>query len=286
MIRGRKPFSILLPNGATLELGSRTAVMGIINVTPDSFSDEGRCLDPDQAGDVARQFEAEGADLLDVGGESTRPGASPLSVDEECDRVLPALRRILAAVRVPVSVDTYKAEVARRALELGAAVVNDISALSYDSGLAAVVAEAGVPVILMHTRGRSRDMYREARYEDVGSEVAAELQASMDTAVEAGVRRDRIILDPGLGFAKRADHTFTSLASLDALATLGRPILVGPSRKSFLKDVIGDVPPQEREWGTAAAVTAAVLLGAHIVRVHGVGVMRQVVDVADRLRSA
>ena len=286
MICGRQPFSIRLPSGEYLELGSRTAVMGIINVTPDSFADGGRCLHPEQAGEAARQLEAEGADLLDVGGESTRPGATPLSVDEECARVLPALSRILSAVRVPVSVDTYKAEVARRALALGAAIVNDISALSYDSDLAGVVAETGAPVVLMHTRGRSTDMYREAHYEDVGAEVAAELRASLNAAVGAGVRQDQIILDPGLGFAKRADHTFASLAGLEALAALDRPILVGPSRKSFLKEVIGDVPPQEREWGTAAAVTAAVLLGAHIVRVHGVGAMRQVVDVADRLRSA
>ena len=286
MIRGRKPFSLRLPSGGTLELGTRTAVMGIINVTPDSFADGGRCLDPSQASEVARQLEGEGADLLDIGGESTRPGAAPLSVDEECARVLPALTQVASAVRVPVSIDTYKSEVARRALQLGASIVNDISALRYDPDLASVVAESGVPVVLMHTRGRSSDMYREARYDDVGAEVAAELRGAVDAAVAAGVSPDQIIVDPGLGFAKRADHTFASLAGLGTLAELDRPILVGPSRKSFLKEAVGDVPPQDREWATVAAVTAAVLLGAHIVRVHGVGPMRQAVDVADRLRVA
>lgn len=260
--------------------------MGIINVTPDSFADGGRCLDPDQATEVARQLEAEGADLLDVGGESTRPGATPLSVEEECARVLQALSRIVAAVRIPVSIDTCKAEVARRALELGATMVNDISALSYDPDLPGVVAESGVPVVLMHTRGRSSDMYREAHYDNVGVEVATELRGSVDSAVQAGVPRDQIILDPGLGFAKRANHTFASLAGLETLARLDRPILVGPSRKSFLKEATGDVSPRDREWATAAAVTAAALLGAHIVRVHGVAAMRQAVDVADLLRVA
>ncbi len=286
MTRGRKQFVLQLPGGVGLELGSRTAVMGIINVTPDSFADGGRCLDPGKAAEIALQLEAEGADLLDVGGESTRPGATPLSVDEECARVLPALRQIVAAVRIPVSIDTYKAEVARQALDSGAAIVNDISALSYDPDLAGVVAESGVPVVLMHTRGRSSDMYREASYENVCADVAAELQESVDSAVAAGVRPEQIIVDPGLGFAKRADHTFTSLAGLETLAPLDRPILVGPSRKSFLKEAIGDRPPQDREWATAAAVTAAVLLGAHIVRVHGVAAMRQAADVADRLRVA
>lgn len=282
----RSPYVLRLPDGRSLELGSRTAVMGIINVTPDSFADGGRCIDPDRATDAARRMADDGADLIDIGGESTRPGAAPVSVEAECERVLPALRRIVAAVDVPVSVDTYKAEVARRALTLGAAVINDVSALGYDPELAGVVAAADVPVILMHTRGRSRDMYRQAQYADVTAEVTAELQTAITRAASAGVRRDQIIVDPGLGFAKHAAHTYAALAGLPGLAALDRPILVGPSRKSFLTAAAGELPPDEREWATAAAVTAAVLRGAHIVRVHGVAAMRQVVAVADRLRAA
>ena len=249
--------------------------MGILNVTPDSFADGGAYVDPGRALDVAQQFEADGADLIDIGGESTRPGAELLPVGEELDRVLPVLERVAAGVSVPISVDTYKADVARRALDAGAVMINDVSALSYDSGLAGVVAAAGVPVVLMHNRGRSSEMYREARYENVVTEVRDELSTGIQRATDAGISRDQIIVDPGLGFAKQAPHTLSALANLRGLTELDRPILVGPSRKSFLTSALGDVPPDEREWGTAAAVTAAVLLGAHIVRVHGVCQMSQ-----------
>ena len=277
-------YTVPLPDTAPLQLGGRTLVMGIVNVTPDSFSDGGLCLDPDRAADHAQEMEAAGADLLDIGGESTRPGAAALSVDEELARIVPVLDRLAGRVRVPVSVDTYKAEVARIALDHGAASVNDVSGLLYDPALAAVAAERGAALVLMHNRGRSRDMYQEAAYGDVGVEVAGELGDRIDAAIEAGVARSGIIIDPGLGFAKRAEHTYAALAALGRLALLDRPLLVGPSRKSFLGGD-GDGGPDDREWGTAAAVTAAVLDGAHIVRVHGGREMVQVVRVADRIRA-
>ena len=285
MIQPRKSYKLSLPDGRVIGLGERTIVMGIVNVTPDSFSDGGAYLDPAQALDAAVRLEAEGADIIDIGGESTRPGAVALSVTDEVARVLPALERIVGAVRVPVSVDTYKAEVARRALQVGAAIVNDISALSYDPNLADVIAESGAPVVLMHNRGRSNEMYGKAHYDDVVVDVAGELSLAIDRASAAGIRRDQIVVDPGLGFAKKADHTFSMLAGLGALDRLDRPVLVGPSRKSFLTDALGDVSAVEREWGSAAAVTASVLLGAHIVRVHSVRGMSAVVRVADRLRA-
>ena len=277
-------YAVPLPDTAPLQLGGRTLVMGIVNVTPDSFSDGGLCLDPDRAADHAQEMEAAGADLLDIGGESTRPGAAALSVEEELARVVPVLDRLAGRVRVPVSIDTYKAEVARIALDHGAAIVNDVSGLLYEPALAAVVAECGAALVLMHNRGRAHDMYREAAYGDVGVEVAGELGDRIAAAIEAGVARSRIIIDPGLGFAKRAEHTYAALAALGRLALLDRPMLVGPSRKSFLSGD-GDGGPDDREWGTAAAVTAAVLDGAHIVRVHRVREMVQVVRVADRIRA-
>lgn len=279
----RAHFDLPLPGGRTLRLGERTLVMGIINVTPDSFADGGRRFDAERAvADGLRMIE-DGADILDVGGESTRPGADPLPEDEELRRVLPVVER-LAASGALVSIDTYKGGVARAAVARGAVIVNDVSGLQFDPALAGAVADTGAAVVLMHTRGRSREMYQQAVYTDVVGEISAELRAATDRAMDAGVRRESIILDPGFGFAKRAEHTWEALARLDALATLDRPILSGPSRKSFLTAAIGDRPAAGREWGTAAAVTASVLLGAHIVRVHGVREMVDVVRVADRMR--
>jgi len=266
-------------------LGARTLVMGIINVTPDSFADGGVRLDPDVAIAGAIKMVADGADLIDIGGESTRPGAPEVPADEELRRISPVLEGLRGRVKVPVSIDTYKAAVAERALDLGAVIVNDISALTYDRELAGVVARRRAAVVLMHNRGRSADMYAQAHYEDVAGEIVRDLRARIRDAEAAGIPRDAIIVDPGLGFAKRAEHTFEALANLSALAALERPILCGPSRKSFLRAALGDVPARERLWGSAAAVTAAVLLGAHIIRVHDVTEMVQVIRVADRIRS-
>jgi len=261
--------------------------MGVLNVTPDSFGDSVRLVDLSSAVEAAVRMEAEGADLIDIGGESTRPGAAPVPADEEAQRVVPVVRALAGRLRVPISVDTTKAPIARAALAEGAALVNDISALSYDPALGRVAAEAGAGLILMHMRGRPAAMYAEAQYGNLMEEVARELDERLRAAVAAGVPRDRLIVDPGVGFAKRPADSYGVLARLPELArALDRPILVGPSRKSFLRDALDGRPAVERDWGTAAAVTAAVLGGAHVVRVHAVGAMAQVVKVADQIRSA
>ncbi len=259
--------------------------MGILNVTPDSFADAQACRDPAAAADLALAMEADGADLVDIGGESTRPGAEPVTAQEELARVLPVVRGLARRLRIPISVDTYKADVARAVLDEGAAIINDVSGLHDDPALARAVAERGAALVLTHTRGRPKTMDAEAVYEDLMAEVGAELAASVAAAAAGGVARDRVIVDPGIGFAKRPAHSYGVLARLPALANfLDRPLLVGPSRKSFLRDAVGPRPPVERDWGTAAAVTAAVLLGAHIVRVHAVAEMAQVVRVAEEIR--
>lgn len=281
----RRRFTIPLPDGGTLALGERALVMGVINVTPDSFSDGGRLVDPARAVDTGLRMVDEGADLLDVGGESTRPGAEPLDDEEERRRVVPVIEALASRVRVPICVDTYKASTAAAALGAGAAMVNDVSGLRYDPSLAGVVAAHQAPIVLMHMRGRPREMYGQASYHDVVAEVLDELRASMAFATGAGISAERIIVDPGLGFAKEAPHSYETLARLDAFAELGRPLLVGPSRKSFLARPLGGaVPPAGRDWATAAAVAAAVLAGAHIVRVHAVREMVQVVRIADEIR--
>jgi dihydropteroate synthase len=281
----RKHYIVPLPGGRLLELGGRTLVMGIINVTPDSFADGGVRFDAERAVDDGLRMIASGADLLDVGGESTRPGAQAIDAPEELRRVLPVVER-LAAAGAQVSIDTYKAVVAREAVARGAVIVNDISALEFDHDLGETVARTGAAVVLMHNRGRSDDMYRHAEYENAPLEIAAELRLAVARAADAGIDPASVILDPGLGFAKRARHSYAALAHLAVTAGLDRPILCGPSRKSFLKEAIGDKSPTARDWATAAAVAASVLLGAHIVRVHAVEEMVDVVRVADRIRVA
>ena len=281
----RKSYSLSIPGGTTLELGECTRVMGIINVTPDSFTDGGDCFLPERATDRALELEDAGADILDIGGESTPPGALPLSVDEELRRVIPVIDQLSKRVSVPVSIDTYKGAVAEAAIDLGAVIVNDISGLSYDSTLASVVAKRGVPVILMHNRGQSQQMYREASYQNIGEEIVAELCIAIDRAVNAGISREQIVVDPGLGFAKHARQSTVALADLPSLRSLDRPILVGASRKSFLESMLGARSPDNREWGTAGAVAVAAFLGAHIIRVHDVSAHHDVVRVVDTLRS-
>jgi len=273
----------LVCRSRTLDL-SEPLVMGVLNVTPDSFSDAGEAFEPARAVERALAMESEGADLIDVGAESTRPGAGPIDEVEEWRRLEPVLEGLAGRLRIPLSIDTYRAETARRAFDAGAVIVNDISGLTYDARLGDVVAERGAALILMHTRGRSRDMYLEARYENVTAEVTRELQRGVERAIGRGVAWDQVIIDPGLGFAKKPAHSMTTLAHLDAFAALGRPILSGPSRKSFLTFATGPLPPGERDWATAAAVTASVIGGAHIVRVHRVAEMVQVVRVADAIR--
>jgi dihydropteroate synthase len=259
--------------------------MGVLNVTPDSFSDGGRLLDTQAAVEWGMAMFAAGADVVDVGGESTRPGgASRVDVATEIARVVPVVRALRESTLGWISVDTTKAAVAEQALAAGADMVNDVSALRFDPALAPVVARAGVPLVLMHSRGEFADLHHQPHYEDVAREVSAELAGALVRAEEAGIARSQTLLDPGLGFAKDARHTLEVLRRLDELAALDRPLLVGPSRKSFIGQTL-DRPVEQRLMGTAAAVAAAVLGGAHMVRVHDVGAMRDVVRLCDALRG-
>ena len=264
----------------TLEAGRRTLLMGIVNVTPDSFSDGGQFLDPGQAVEHGRRLAAEGADILDIGGESTRPGAEPVDAATECSRVLPVIEALASEVGIPISIDTSKADVARRALDAGASIVNDVTALRGDAEMAAAVARSEVPVVLMHMQGTPRTMQEDPRYDDLMGEVVGYLRASMAIAADAGVSEDQIIIDPGLGFGKSLAHNLEVLRRLGELRGLGRPILIGPSRKSMIGKVLG-LPMGERAFGTAAAVAMGIARGAHIVRVHEVAAMRQVARMTD-----
>lgn len=282
----RALYDLPIPGGPVLRLGERTLVMAVVNVTPDSFSDGGVRHDPGVAIRDALRMVEEGADILDIGGESTRPGAVPLDPEEEWRRVGPVIEGLRGRVTVPISIDTYKAEIARRAIDAGATIVNDISAFKHDPLMASVVAGRGVAAILMHHRGRSSAMYEHARYGDVVAEVREELRARILEAEAAGVSRSHLMIDPGLGFAKQPAQTMAMVAGLPALAALGCPIVSGPSRKSFLQAALGDRPPDARVWGTAAAVAASIWLGAHIVRVHDVAAMVDVARVTDALMAA
>jgi dihydropteroate synthase len=255
--------------GKTLTLGDRTHVMGILNVTPDSFSDGGCYLDVQRAVAHTQLMVEEGATLVDIGGESSRPGALPVSVDEELARILPVIRAVVDSVDVLVSVDTYKAEVAQQALEAGAHLVNDITALRADADMASVVAKMKAGLILMHIKGTPRTMQQAAQYDDVVSEVRASLQESIRIAEEQGVAAERIIIDPGIGFGKTTEHNLELLKRLEEFQSLNRPLLIGTSRKSFIGNVLG-LPISERVEGTAATVCWAIAHGADIVRVHDV----------------
>jgi len=266
-----------------LDLSARTHVMGVLNVTPDSFSDGGRSLRPSRALAHAEAMAEAGADVIDVGGESTRPGAPPVPLDEELRRVIPVIEKVAARCRLPISIDTSKAEVARRAVESGAAMINDVTALRGDPAMAGVAAQAGVPVVLMHMQGTPATMQRRPRYRALMDELLRFFRGRIAAAVAAGIDRRRLLIDPGIGFGKTLAHNLEILRRLDLLARLNLPILVGPSRKSFVGVLTGQ-PVGRRAEGTAAAVTAAVLHGAHMVRVHDVAEMVRVVRVADAIR--
>lgn len=264
-----------------LEL-SRPLIMGVVNVTPDSFSDGGLYLEPDKAISRGLELEDEGAAIIDVGGESTRPGARPIPAEEELRRVLPVVEGLARRLSIPLSIDTYKARVAEQAIAMGASMVNDISGLQFDAALAGVLARAGVPVVLSHIQGTPETMQRAPRYADLLGEVKASLQAGIALAERAGVSPDAIIVDPGIGFGKTAAHNLELLRRLSELQALGRPVLVGPSRKSFIGRVLGADGLVEE--GTAAAVVAAILHGANLVRVHDVARLRWAVRMADAIK--
>lgn len=274
--------------GLDLELGPRVLLMGILNVTPDSFSDGGRFLKPDDAIRRAETLAEEGADLIDVGGESSRPGADPVPIEEEIRRVVPVIEKLSKRLRVPISIDTCKAEVARRAVAGGARIINDISAFRFDSGMAPLAAREGVPVVLMHMQGTPKYMQAVPLYTDVIHEITEFFLERILFAEQAGVARERIVLDPGIGFGKTTDHNLEILARLDEFRPVGRPILIGPSRKSFIGQVLG-LPAEERLEGTAAAVAVGILNGAAIIRVHNVksmGRMARMVEAMERFRHA
>jgi len=278
-IKGRTK-RILNCRGKELDLNSRTHIMGVLNVTPDSFSDGGKYNDPQRALQRALEMEEEGADIIDVGGESTRPGSDPISPEEELDRIMPVLELLVKEVEIPISVDTYKARVAETALELGVHMINDISGLHFDGEMARVVADYDVPVVLMHIRGRPKDMQNNPVYKDLMGEIIDYLQESINLALESGVKEENIIVDPGIGFGKKPEDNLLILRRLGELKTLGYPLLIGPSRKSFIGKFLG-LPVDQRLEGTAACVALGISNGADIVRVHDVKEMKRLTQITD-----
>jgi dihydropteroate synthase len=264
-----------------LTLGEKTLIMGIINVTPDSFSGDGLADNTAAAIAQGKQMVADGAGILDIGGESTRPGADPVSLDDELARVLPVLRGLRAEVEVPLSIDTYKCAVAKEALVAGAVIVNDIGGLHFDTNMANAAAEAGAAVVVMHIQGTPRDMQEEPKYDDVIGEISDYLEDGIARAEAAGLTRDRIVVDPGFGFGKTVEHNLELLRRLREFRSLGCAVMVGTSRKSTIGKLLGDAPADQRLLGTASTVALAVVAGADIVRVHDVREMAQVARVAD-----
>lgn len=281
----RKNFRLRLPS-RTLVLGERTLVMGVLNVTPDSFSDGGKFLDAERAVPRALEIEREGADILDIGGESTRPGSEAISADEQLARILPVLKKIRGRLKIPILIDTQSAAVACAAIEAGAQLINDISALRHDPQMAALAKSAGVPVILMHMRGEPRTMQHGPFARDVMRDIADGFRHALHRAERAGLERSKILLDPGIGFGKNYKQNFEVLARLPELSKFGCPIVIGTSRKRFIGAALGNLPSEERRWGTAATVTASILGGAHIIRVHDVKEMAQVAKLTDRVLAA
>ncbi len=270
----------------TIHLGDRTLVMGILNVTPDSFSDGGRFPAPEMAVDAGIRMVEEGADIIDIGGESTRPGSEPVSHEEELRRVIPVIRGLARRIDIPLSIDTMKAGIAREALAEGAEIVNDISSMGHDEGMAKVISDAGAAVILMHMRGTPKTMQAgDLTYRSLRGEIIAFLRERIEDARVKGIEADRIMVDPGLGFGKTAMDNVRLIKHLGELKVLGRPIVSGVSRKSFIGHVTGGAP-QERIEGTAAAVTAAIMNGSRVIRVHDVAVMKKVAGMADALNMA
>jgi len=259
--------------------------MGILNVTPDSFSDGGKYINRDDAISHGIKLAAEGSDIIDIGGESTRPGAEPLSLEDELNRVIPVIKELAKEVQIPISIDTYKSEVAQEALDAGASIINDISGLKSDDKMAGIAAEYDVPVVVMHIKGTPRDMQINPHYENMISEVRNSLAESVNIALNAGVDKNKIIVDPGIGFGKDLMDNFSLIKNLDYFKTLGHFILIGPSRKSFLWKTL-DVSPDETIEATSAAVTACIMAGADIVRIHDVKEVMNAVKVADLIVSA
>ena len=268
-----------------MELGGRTRLMGVVNVTPDSFSDGGLFLDPEAAVRHGIELSADGADVLDVGGESTRPGAAPVPASEEIDRVVPVIKRLAAEVDVPISIDTRKAAVAAAALDGGASIVNDVSAARDDAAMLDVVRDAGAGLVLMHMLGEPGTMQRDPHYDDVVLEIRGFLDERVEAAVAAGIDRERLCIDPGIGFGKTLEHNLTLLRDVDSLRLDGIPLLVGPSRKAFIGRITG-AEADDRLGGTAGAVAWLAAKRVEMIRVHDVREMRQVLQVVDAIAGA
>jgi dihydropteroate synthase len=269
--------------GKVLDLGGRTHIMGIVNVTPDSFSDGGQYARMDRAIAHAREMAAAGADIIDIGGESTRPGAAPLAEEEELRRIIPLIKRLSSELPVPISVDTYKSAVAKKAIEAGAVIVNDISGLRFSRDMAKVVADSGVGLVIMHIKGTPRNMQQNPVYDDVVVEVMAYLEEGIEIAVTAGMDPEKIFIDPGIGFGKTLEHNLMILNRLEEFRALGRPILLGASRKKFIGTILGIPEPELRVDGTAAAVSLGIERGASVLRVHDVARMAQVAKMTDAI---
>jgi dihydropteroate synthase len=282
---GSRRSFVLRCRSGDLRLGERTLIMGVLNVTPDSFSDGGLYLEPQRAIEHGLRMAEEGADIIDVGGESSRPGSDPAPLDEELKRVIPVIEGLASRLEIPLSVDTYKSQVAERAIEAGAQMINDISGLRFDPQVPAVAARFDTPLIIMHIKGSPKTMQQNPSYEDLMGEIIAYLREGIEKAERGGVDPHQVIVDPGIGFGKRVQDNLIIINRLDELNTLGRPLLIGTSRKSFIGALLG-AEVHQRGVGTLATVAVSVLKGAHIVRVHDVAPMKQAVDMVDAIINA
>jgi len=264
------------------KFGSRTYIMGILNVTPDSFSGDGIYRDIDKAVEAAVRLVEDGADIIDIGGESTRPGSEPVKIEEEIKRTIPVIKKLSRRINIPISIDTAKSEVARQALENGAIIVNDITGLESDSGMTDIIREFDAKIVVMHIKGTPQTMQKNPTYEELILEIKNKLQAIVKKLVASGIKKENIIIDPGIGFGKTLGHNLLILNRLSEFKEFKLPILVGPSRKSFIGELTG-AEPDKRIFGTAASVAIAIKNGADIVRVHDVKEMKQVVQIADAI---
>lgn len=268
-----------------IDFSKKTYIMGILNVTPDSFSDGSLYFNKSAAIKRATQMVEEGADIIDIGGESTRPGSEPVTIEEELRRTIPVIEALAKEVKVPISIDTYKSEVAKRALDAGVSMVNDISGLRFDPEMPDVLSEYNVPVVIMHIKGRPKDMQQNPVYEALIPEIMDYMREGIKIARQSGISGDKIIIDPGIGFGKTFDHNLEIIKHLREFTLLEKPILIGPSRKAFIGKILGDVPPAERLEGTAAAVAISIINGANIIRVHDVREMVRVAKIVDAIKN-
>lgn len=268
----------------SLDFSKKTYIMGVLNVTPDSFSDGSLYFNKDKAVQHALKLVEDGADIIDIGGESTRPGSEPISAEEEIRRTVPVIKAISKEIKIPISIDTYKSEVAMRALDAGASIVNDISGLRFDPEMPKVVAKYGVPAIIMHIKGRPKDMQQNPVYEALILEIMDYLRISIRLANKFGIPDNKIIIDPGIGFGKTFEHNLEIIKNLKEFTILGKPVAIGVSRKAFIGKILGDVPPSERLEGTSAAVAISIFNGANIIRVHDVKEISKVTKVADAIK--